>query len=188
MTFGGAEDRADAEDPLDAAEPRLERIGQEEHARDLAEAQGHDRQVVAAQPQDRGADEQAGDGGADDHDRQRDPERELPAERRGRRREEGGEVGADRVEGHVAEVEQAGVADHDVEPEAQQDVEADQHQHLAQQRPGELRQGEQQDDQHEDDDPSHDRLRPGSACRRRSWTRAPRGPPEERSGTDARGT
>ena len=40
-----------------------------------------------------------------------------------RRGEQAQHVGADRVEGDVAEVEQAGVADHDVQPERQQDVE-----------------------------------------------------------------
>ena len=63
------------EDALRAAEPRLQRVGQEEDAGDLAEAQGDDGQVVAAQAQHRGADQEAGDRRAQHDERQRQPER-----------------------------------------------------------------------------------------------------------------
>ena len=49
-----------------------------------------------------------------------------------RRVQDGHGVGADGVEGGVAELEQAGVADDDVQAQAEQDVDADQPEHRAQ--------------------------------------------------------
>ena len=53
-------------------------------------------------------------------ERQADPERQAE----GRRQQRVG-IGADRIEGDVAEIEQAGEADHDVEPPAQHHVDQD---------------------------------------------------------------
>ena len=87
---------------------------------DLAEAEGHDRQVVAAQAQHREAEQDAERGRERAGERQALPEAEI---------EPAGEqrvgVGADRVEGDVAEVQQPGEADHDVQAPAEHDV--DQH-------------------------------------------------------------
>ena len=91
---------------------------------DLAEPQRDDRQVVAAQPQRREAEDQAGERG--DGHRQRHARQPRPrgAEEPGRpdlvpRAVRAGEqrdrVGADGVEADIAEVEQAGLADHDVQ-------------------------------------------------------------------------
>jgi len=128
-----------AQDAVRAAQPRLQGVRAEQDARDLAEAEGDDGEVVAAQPEHRRADEEANDRRERDHEREGDPEVEAPAERGGRRRDQGGEVRADGVEGDIAQVEQAGVADHDVEAQAQQDVEADQHEDLRQEGPGDRR-------------------------------------------------
>ena len=97
---------------------------------DLAEAERDDREVVAAQAQRRQADqnsdqsrEAAGDQ-EDEPEREVDP-RQLPRDPDGAeverplvellRGQPGGGVGAGRVKGNVAEVEQARVADDDVE-------------------------------------------------------------------------
>ncbi len=115
-------ERVDQRDALRAVGDvdRLRQVVQED-ADDLAEAQRDDRQIVAAQLERRCAQqdaEQAGDGGAD---RQDDPERQMQVEvRDGQQRVD---VGADRVEGDIAQVEQAGEADHDVQAERQEDVE-----------------------------------------------------------------
>ena len=94
----------------------------QEDADDLAEAERDDGEVVAAQPQRRRAQQHA-----EERRDQRRPaaasiqQRQMHAEvRRGEQRID---VGADRVERDVAEVEQAGVADDDVEPEREHDVE-----------------------------------------------------------------
>ncbi len=104
-------------------------------ADDLAERERHDGQVVAPQPQH---------GEAQQHARRR---REQPGERQagpeaqpeaGRHQREG--VGADRVEGDVAEVQQPGEPDHDVQPPAEHDVGQHQHAKVEVVAPGEQRQ------------------------------------------------
>ena len=92
----------------------------QQHPDDLAECDGHDGQVVAAQVQDGPADTKADQAGHDGAPTGRPSEdRNLAG-----RVQNGDGVGADAVEGGVAELEQAGVADDDVEAEAQQDVDA----------------------------------------------------------------
>jgi hypothetical protein len=89
-----------------------------EDAHDLAEAERDDGEVVAAQAKSRRSQHGAGEAGHRRADRQDDPERQVQAEmRRGQQRID---IGADGEEGHVAEVEQAGEADHDVEAEREQ--------------------------------------------------------------------
>jgi len=92
---------------------------------DLAEAEGHDRQVVAAEAQGWCAEQGAG-GGRDDHGNEKQqPEGKvnLVVERAGPelgRGEERIAVGADREEGGITEVEQSREADHDVEADREQ--------------------------------------------------------------------
>src|SRR5581483_3750941 len=93
----------------------------QDDADDLAEGEGHDGKVVAAQPENREAEDHPPEGGEDAGERQAKPERE--AEMRG---EQGVGIGADAVEGDIAEVEKAGEADHDVEAPAEHDVGEDQ--------------------------------------------------------------
>ena len=88
---------------------------------DLAEAERDDGEIVAAQPQHRKAEQEAGEGGEDAGERQTDPERKADI-----LREQRIGIGADRVEGDVAEIEQPGEADHDVETEAEHGVGGDQ--------------------------------------------------------------
>ena len=98
-----------------------------ENADDLAEAKGDDGQVIAAQSQcgrPQQHTEQAGEGGADGQHR---PERQMQAEMRAG--QPGIEIGAERVEGDVAEIEQTGIADHDVQPDGQQHIEQNEIQH-----------------------------------------------------------
>jgi hypothetical protein len=92
----------------------------QDDADDLAEAERHDRQVVAAQAQRRPAEKDAEAGCHRAGNRQRLPE--GPAELG---RQEAVGVGADGVEGDVTEIEQAGQADDDVQAPAEHDV--DQH-------------------------------------------------------------
>ena len=83
-------------------------------ADDLAEAEGDDRQVVAAQPQSRPADdESADDRGGHHHGQGRD---QRPVALRG---QQPGGVRADREERGVPEVEEPAVADHDVQPDGE---------------------------------------------------------------------
>ncbi len=90
---------------------------EQDDADDLAEAERDDRQVVAAQPQHRKAEREPETGGEGAGHRQALPEAEAEM-----RRYQRVAVGADRVEGDVAEVEQPGEADHDVEAPAQHHV------------------------------------------------------------------
>ena len=96
-------------------------------ADDFAEGQRHDGEIVAAQPQHRKAQDDAPQGGQNAGQRQRDvegPGHDAVAEPAGEI--DGGQqrigIGADGIEGDVAEVEQPGEADHDVEAPAQHDV------------------------------------------------------------------
>ncbi len=84
---------------------------------DLAEGERHDRKIVAAQAQHGKAEQHAPERGKDAGERQADPER--PAETGG---EQPVGIGADRVEGDVAEIEQAREPDHDVEAPAQHHI------------------------------------------------------------------
>ena len=86
-------------------------------ADDLAEGERDDGKIVAAQPQHRKAEQHAPERGQEAGERQAHPER--PAEICGDQRVG---VGADRVEGDVAEVEQAGETDHDVQAPAEHHV------------------------------------------------------------------
>ena len=147
-----AED-ADRVDQIDALRPvrEIDRVVQivHEDADDLAKAQGHDGQIVAAQLQGRrtqqGA-EQARHGSGQRHD---EPDRQMDAvfadfrphqlhqgfaqhrilihhrfEQDGelRRGQQGRQVGTHGIEGDIAEVEQAGEADDDVQAQGQHDV------------------------------------------------------------------
>ncbi len=89
----------------------------DDEADDLAEGQRDDGEIVAAQPQHRKAEQHAPERRENAGERQADPERQP---------EIGGEqrvgIGADGVEGDVAEVEQAGEADHDVQAPAQHHI------------------------------------------------------------------
>ena len=133
-SIGSDADRAGGERA--AEELDLAAVGHD-LADDLAEGERDDRDVVAAQPQRRHADQGAGDGRRRDGEREDEQEVDVDAGRAGHgvagqdgdaapvgpgvgpeaRPEVGGRVRADREEGHVAEVEQAGEAHDDVEPE-----------------------------------------------------------------------
>ena len=109
----------DQRDPLRAVGD-VDRLRQVVHEdpHDLAESQRDDREIVAAQLERRRAEqhaEHARDRGAQ---RQDHPERQVEVEMR--RREQRVRIRADRVERDVAEVEQPGEADDDVEPQRQQ--------------------------------------------------------------------
>ena len=97
----------------------------EDDADHLAETEGDDGEIVAAQPQYREAQHDAEARGERAGDRQRDPEAEIEMGREHRIA-----VGADRIEGDVAEIEQAGETDHDVEAPSQHDVGQHQGRHI----------------------------------------------------------
>ena len=84
---------------------------------DFAEAERDDGEIVAAQPQHRKAEQDAGKGGEDAGKRQAYPERQSEIVRKQRVG-----IGADRVEGDIAEIEQPGETDHDIQPEAKHRV------------------------------------------------------------------
>ncbi len=92
----------------------------EDEADDLAEGEGHDGEIVAAQPQHREAENDAPHRGQRARERQANPERQAEG---GRQQRIG--IGADRVKGGIAEVEEAREADHDVEAPAQHHVDHD---------------------------------------------------------------
>ena len=143
----GAVDEGNAEEgrPRHAADAGIA-VGQvdpvdQHQPDDLAEGERDDREVVAAQPQHREAEQDAPERRQHAGDRQQHPERprskliEIDGEVRIFRRERDerqavlGEqregIGADRVEGDVAEIEQAREADHDIEAPAEHHVDQD---------------------------------------------------------------
>src|SRR5205807_4061701 len=87
---------------------------------DLAEAQRHDGQVVAPQAQGGSAQDDAGDGGGGDAGGEDGPEAPVLVHA-----QQGHGVAADGEEGDVTEVEQAGLAHHDVQAHGQKDVDGD---------------------------------------------------------------
>ena len=89
----------------------------QDDADDLAEAERDDGQVIAAQAQGRPAEQDTEGRRNAAGDRQRFPE--TPAELRRKQRVS---IGPDRVEGDVAEVEQAGQPDHHVQTPAEHHV------------------------------------------------------------------
>ncbi len=89
----------------------------ERDARHLAETEGHDGEVVAAEPQGGIAEDRSRRTGEEHRKRQRGEE--VPV---GLGHEQGAGVGADREERGIAEVEQAGVSDHDVQAEPEHGV------------------------------------------------------------------
>ena len=104
---------------------------------DLAEGERHDRQVVAAQPQRRGAEHHAPHRGErhrdEEHEEEVDVDARAASSRLVGRQDVDVRVGncsdkpadderADRVERDVAEVEQAGEADHDVQAQGHDHV------------------------------------------------------------------
>ena len=90
---------------------------EEDDADDLAEGERHDGEIVAAKPEHGKAEDDAPQRGGGAGDRQANPE--AQAEMRGEQREG---VGADRIEGDIAEIEQPGETDHDIQSPAEHDV------------------------------------------------------------------
>ena len=84
---------------------------------DLAEGERDDREIVAAQAQHREAEDHAPGRGEQAGERQAHPEAQVEIVG-----EQGEGIGADRVEGDIAEVEQPGRADDDVQAPAEHDV------------------------------------------------------------------
>ena len=128
-----------------------------EHADDFAKAQRDDGQVVTAQLERWRAQQHAKGAGQAGAQRHGDPQRGVQAVREGagdpgkgfgqvRRGEQAVHVGADGKEGDVAQVEQAGKADHDVQAQGQQHV---QQRHVGDAHPGVagVLQQQRQDDQ-----------------------------------------
>ena len=95
--------------------------GEDEDDERLPEEERHDREVVAEQPAGRDSEQEAENRRRDDDDRNRHERR--PVDVVLRRGHQSVEVGAEPEERHVTEVQQAGVADHDVQAQAEQDVE-----------------------------------------------------------------
>ena len=90
----------------------------EQHdADDLAEGERDDGEIVASKPEHREAEHDAPKRRRGAGDRQADPK--AQAEMRGEQREG---IGADGIEGDIAEVEQPGEADDDVQPPAEHDI------------------------------------------------------------------
>ena len=87
---------------------------EEDEPDDLAEGERDDGEIVAAQPEHREAEDHPPGRREDAGERQADPE--APAEIVGEEREG---IGADRVEGDIAEIEEAGIADDDVQAPAE---------------------------------------------------------------------
>jgi hypothetical protein len=117
-----------------------------EQADDFAEAERDDRQIVAAQPQHREAEQEAEGRRGQRRDRQALPERQpeiLVEHRVG--------IAADRVEPDVAEIEQAREADHDVQPEAEDHVDQRERRDVHRAARAEERPHEPDREQHPDD-------------------------------------
>ena len=108
----------DVDDAAGAVRDGVEVV--EEDPDHLPEPEGHDREIIPAEPERRRAEKDPEEGGQERRHRQDQPEGDVESELRGRKERVG--VGPDRVERHVPEVEQPRVAHHDVEPEREQDV------------------------------------------------------------------
>ena len=135
QAYPGDLDRVDIGDALRAVgdiDRRVQVV--QEDSDDFAEAECHDGQIVAAQPQGRCTEQsteqrrKARSQRYDQPDRVVQPIRKhLPDELEVfgelRRRQQCVEIGSHRIEGHVAEIEQSGIADHDVQSERQHHVE-----------------------------------------------------------------
>jgi hypothetical protein len=91
-----------------------------ENAHDLAETEGDDGQIIAAQAQCRRAEQYAEQAGGKRAHRQNRPHRPVQAElRRGQQRIG---ISADGIESDEAQIEQTGEADHDVQPQRQHHI------------------------------------------------------------------
>src|SRR5439155_21891776 len=96
---------------------------------DLAESQRYDRQVIAAEPQRRCPQQRPEAGRGEHADEQQQPEWEMDLVVQGTaiqlaRGEHADGVGVDGEEGRVAGVEEAGIPDHDIQPDGEQDIHA----------------------------------------------------------------
>ena len=125
---------------------------------DLAETEGHDGQIVTAQPQHRKAEQNARQGSEHTGQRQADPER--PTELRG---QQGVRVGADRVEGHVTQVQQASQPDNDIQSPAEHDINKDGGCRVHEVAAG--KRHERQQNRHRQDDNANGRRAPRGAAR-----------------------
>ena len=136
------------EDAARAADVVLEQVGLGQDADDLAEAEGGDGQVVAADVQD-GQAQQDAEAHRHEHG-EGDGREEAPVgdTQLARARQEGRGVGADGEEGHEAEVEQAGHAEGDVEAQAHQRIERDERDDRRDEA-GETERQEQHHDEHD---------------------------------------
>jgi hypothetical protein len=94
---------------------------------DLAEGEGDNRKIVAAQSQDGKAQQDAPEGCENSRERQANPE--GPAEILRQQRKG---IGADRVKGDIAEVEQARETDDDVQAPAEHHVSEDEDREIEQ--------------------------------------------------------
>ena len=128
---GRAGDRADAGRTVGEVDPV-----EDDQPDDLAEAQGDDGEIVAAQTQHREAEQDAEGRRQHAGERQHHPEAQAVL-----RAEQRVGVGADGVEGDVAEIEQARQTDHDVEAPAQHHVGQDEHAEIHGLLVGERREG-----------------------------------------------
>ena len=90
---------------------------QQNQANDFAEGEGNDGEIIAAQAQHGKAKQNAPEGGKDARQRQADPEGQIE---RGRQQRVG--ICADRVEGDVAEIEQASETHHDIQAPSEHDI------------------------------------------------------------------
>ena len=119
----GEEDTGEVGVAGDALEARraADIVDVDEHdADDLAKAQGRDGEVVAAKAQRRQADEDAEESRSDGTCEKRDGKRHVEV-----RRQDGGDVGADRHEASVPERELSRIAVDEVEARRQDDVDAE---------------------------------------------------------------
>ena len=105
----------------------------QEHANDFTETQRHDRQVVAAQLQRGRAQQHAEQSRQPGPCRNDHPQRHVQPVREGRgqrregfrqvrRRQQAVHVGTHRKKGHIAQIQQAGVTDHNVQAQGQQHI------------------------------------------------------------------
>ena len=119
----------------------------EDETDDLAERQRHNRQIVAPEPEDGKPQNDSPHRREHARQRQADPEREAEG---GRQKSIG--ISANRVEGDVSEIEQAGEADHDVQPPAQHHVDQNLDAVIVDPLEGSLRPEKAKRDEREQDD------------------------------------
>ena len=131
---------------LRAALDRRQPVGKRQNADDFAEPEGHNREVIAAHPQDGEAEQQPPERSRQHCKGQRRPKTHVRASQLARRGENAHRIRTKGKERHIPQVQQPRVADDDVQAQPHHHIQANHKDRLAQEKPDYPRQGKQEED------------------------------------------